>query len=396
MMPLGLKSAFASLPGVGWVRRWRLLRRFKKINQPWDAAYLDPELGVLRFSGSWREIGYKIGLVGGVREVVPEILGLLDGLDEQTRDQVQLDAERSSEHTAKYLPQLEDLLAGMSDSAEIPVARLLLAQFITAVGLPFESRSCGAIGWMTPDGPILGQALDLGLTNNTATALLEPDEGLSFLAHMNIGTLWFSTGINSRGVIIGGASVNGRRDAGFRAPCFPHTFINLLVLSKASSASEALELVQSAAPYGGPGDASCHLLADSHKMLVVEVVGARVAWERRKRAVVNNHFTLDDMLNLEASDPASLRLRRLSQARQASAQDFLQTIKGEDQASLAAFLGRGSTCSDWFRSAIPPDEGWTTARHLIDVGAGKFISWHGVYPGHSTPISVPLDCVFRR
>src|SRR5207253_338018 len=113
---------------------------------------------------------------------------------------------------SRVFPQVSRLVDGICKVSAVSRRDVVLANFITATSGPALARSCGAMGWLEANGPVLAQALDLGLTNATTTALVEPAGDVPFVAHMNVGTIWFSTGVNANAVAIGGASVNVRRD----------------------------------------------------------------------------------------------------------------------------------------------------------------------------------------
>ena len=389
-VPSTLKPILLKVPGVAGWRRARLLRRYTPLAQPWDGGYLDKTLGILRLSGSWREIGRAVARIGGGNEFVSAGLATLARLPESVRRDIHQRAERAFVHTARALPQLPQLLDGFCDGSSMPREDVVLAHCITAVAASLVPRSCGAIAWMTPTGPVIGQSLDLGLINDTAVALVEPTDGISFVCHMNVGTLWFATGINAPGVVIGGASVTVRRDLPTSPDCFVHPFVDLLVLANASSRTAAIELLRAARPYGGAGEGSAHVVADRNSLSTVEIAHDRVVEHVGSPAVVTNHFELDGMPALEAGDPDAARSRQLSVCRRGSALAMLAHNPSHDVATLTAFVEAGDRSDSWNRSAVAPDDGWTTARYVIDVPGRRFTSWQGPRPGCPTPVSLDL------
>jgi hypothetical protein len=374
---------------MSW-RRKQLMRRYEPLRRPWDGGHLDRTLGILRLSGSWRDIGRAVAEIGGGNAFVAATLAALSRLPSRVQRELSQQAERAFAHVSKSIPHLTHLFDGACEAASISREELILAHCITAISPSTIPRSCGAIGWLTPDGPVIAQTLDLGLTNDTAAALVEPAGGIPFVCHMNIGTMWFSTGINAQGVAIAGASVNVRKDYGAPPPCFVHPFIDLLVLSRASSRIEALALLRGARPFGGPGDGSAHLVADRDGMSVVEIAGDRMEEQRSSRALVNNHFELGGMPALEAADRTAAHYRRLSLSRRQSALRMLDKNTSNDVDTLTAFLEEGHRSDCWNRSAVPPDDGWTTARYVIDVPRRRFTVWNGPRPARPVPVVVDL------
>lgn len=376
------------------LRRRQLMVRYEPLSALWDGGHLCPVLGIPKLSGSWFEIGRGIADIGGSNKFAAEVVAVIQRSKPEHRVAMFEQARRAFDHARRFIPGIGELIEGMAAGTGLPTEQLILAHFVTALDHARGTQSCSAIGWITPAGPIVGQALDLGLSNDTTTVMVAPEEGVSFLCHMNVGSLWFSTGINRHGVVIAGASVNARKQVGASPPCLAHPFIDLMLLGQASSAEDAVHRLRDAMPCGGPGDASTHLIADRREMYVVEVAGTHCVARRQPQVVVNNHFELDSMPALEADDDRARTRRHLSVQRRASGLRFLSQPGDRDVTELTEFLQRGETTADWFRSAIHPDDGWTTARHLIDVPGQRFLSWHGPYQAKPRTCVLSLQEVF--
>ena len=98
---------------------------------------------------------------------------------------------------------------------------VLASQYITGLSVQEVGMSCGALAFQDQTGRyILGQTLDLGLSSPTCTAIVTPDSGVPFVAHLPVGTVWFGPGVNRHGLFCGGASVNARIERKGRFPFF--------------------------------------------------------------------------------------------------------------------------------------------------------------------------------
>ena len=137
----------------------------------------------------------------------------------------------------------------------------------------------------------------------------------------------------------------------------------------------------------GAGDAGAMLIGDNSQLYRVEISGCRVESKSVEKDVVTNHFVLGDMPKLEASGWFEKTARELSEVRYLKGKEFLEKENLSDAKCLIDFLHTSGNIPDWCRTGVCPDEGWTTARHIIDTEQGHFYSWHG--PGmHNIPMCI--------
>ena len=115
------------------------------------------------------------------------------------------------------------MLLGFSEGSCMRFEEVLASQYITGLSVQEVGMSCGALAFQDQTGRyILGQTLDLGLSSPTCTAIVTPDSGVPFVAHLPVGTVWFGPGVNRHGLFCGGASVNARMERKGRFPFFLH------------------------------------------------------------------------------------------------------------------------------------------------------------------------------
>ena len=119
------------------------------------------------------------------------------------------------------------------------------------------------------------------------------------------------------------------------------------------------------------------LLGDDSGLYRIEIAGNRVASKPVKKDAATNHFILEEMAELEASGLSEQMARNTSKLRYTSGQKFINEEKVIDVESLKKFLQSSGNVDDWCRTGVFPDEGWTTASHIIDTAKGKFYSLHG-------------------
>ena len=390
------RRCIKGMPGVRRLHRRILINRYLKRNRTnWNARYWNDDLQCLVLSGSWKDIGQKVGLIGPVDQFVDAALLRFDRLKDEEKTAIISRSYDSLHNATKNFPQIPAMLEGLAHGSGVQFDRLVAAHFVTALDTEAPYRSCGAIGALTSNGPVFAQALDLGLTNLTATALIVPDDGPRILVHMNLGSLWFTSGVNSHGLIVGGASVNAKKSADQPAPCFPHTFVQFSCLVNASSVSDAKRLIKQELPFGAAGDASTHLLIDNHTMAIAEIVGRVSDFRSCDKGAVTSHFLSPKMCHHHAEDSLSLLRLKESKMRALNSKKFFERNQ-LDADSLADFLATDVHQGGWFRAGLFPDDGWTTSRYVLDNQSCTLASWHGAIDKAGLPKKTSLSALSAK
>jgi hypothetical protein len=379
------------------------LRRMREINRvppsPYGSAtpHYDASRGLFEFRGTWRRIGQQIAEASPPTELVAAARSMIEGACTADRVILAAHVDAALASLAAYVPAVRDMLDGVTDSGVGTLQEVALVNLTPQLVEWRTSRGCGAVAVKIPGGMLFGQNLDLGLTNATAAAFLRPDDGDCFITHFNPGTLWFTTGLNSQGLFVGGASVNVSRPFAADASAISDCFTDLMLLSRAGSASEAIDLLRAMPGSGPPTSGIASVLGDAHgDLAIVEYTGRDIDVRLTENAIVANRFRSESLAPLNRrGDPISEAVLSNSDKRIAHAEAW--AAAGTPAFSSLADLMRGrSSAGAWCRTAIAPDIGWTSATYCFDLTCDRMEFWNGIAPHRPQRRVLNLADVFGR
>ena len=295
------------------------------------------------------------------------------------------------------IPEVREMLDGVTQTGVGNLREVALANLTPQLIDGRPHRSCGAIAMRGPDGIVFAQNLDLGPTNAVSAAILRPHNGVAFVTHFNPGTLWFTTGFNDCGLLVGGSSVNVDREFSPDASKLSDCFMDILLLARAHDVESAVELLK-----GIPGSAPANsgiasLLADkTGRIAVSECTGTDLDVQEVGTGVVANMFRGTRLAALNRSgDPVSDAVLTNSKRRVAAAEAWIAETSVSYE-RLCQFIRGRSGPGAWCRSAVSPDIGWTTATYCFDMAKGRMDFWHGVAPHNPPRRTLDLTTVFQR
>jgi hypothetical protein len=380
-----VRTALLRIPAIDEYRRRRNSSRWAPSPFGPTTPSFDPSLGLFRFKGSWEQIGHSLMVACPADDNISRCRRYLAGLRQAELARTKADIARALDQCSKRIPFLPDILRGVAAASSASLEEVTLSACVTTLA-PFAefSGSCGAILFKAETGILMGQSLDLGLVNTTAAALVEPDGGPAFVCHMNGGTIWFGPGINDYGVVTGGASVNAAGAFALCPDCLPHTLTSLMILSQATSAEHACQLVAEARPFGPPNDGETLVIADRNTIEAVEITGNEFERRTEATAVVTNCFSSPSAAHLQANGGRFSVALEMSRKRRRHAIDRLASGELFSAEAMGSFLAETGSAETWNRAAQWPDDGWTTSRYVIDTVNDTFSHWQG--PAFANPV----------
>jgi hypothetical protein len=385
------------------IRQWYHRRAiFQNLREPViapDAAY-DAARGLLSLSGSWRAIGAELARVTPVLQETTQARDYRGSLGQEEKDALDTKVDEAIDYLRARHGDIAALIEGAADGlAGVELRDVILANiWPSLVSWREYALSCAALVVRRHSGPILGQNLDLGPSNNVVIAHIMPDHGPARLCHLVPGLLWLGTGVNQFGVTYGGGSVNVAR-AFEPSPCsLPTVFCNLALLNEVRSVADAEAVFSSFAPYSPIHDGLSLVLTDrSGSISRLESTGDDVAVlkEEGVLAAAANHFVLDGMHGMNRrEDDASRAAFENSKARIARMEEAISPERANAQA-IRHFLREGRGRGAWCRSAIAPDTGWTTASYVIDLGQARYHYLLGTRPAKREWRELDLEPLFQ-
>lgn len=392
------RSAILLLDAVGLGERLRRMRTAAQVPPcPYNSATLhyDGRVGLFRFRGTWREIGRQIAEAVPPVGPVEQARRHLEGLPAAARKRLLGAIDAALLTLEAHIPAARQMLDGLVDASAgvLPVVALAnlspqLADWRT------YARSCSAVAFCTADGPVLGQNLDLGATDATSVALLQPDDGPAVLSHFSPGVVWFTTGVNSAGLVVGGASVNVARDFAVRPELLCDCLTDLMLLTRATTVAEAADLLRRMPGSGPPNSGIATVLCDrAGRIVTAEYTGSDLAVADAEVAIVANRFRSAALSPLNRGGDGVSDVLANSDARIASAETWAAAAP-PSTARLRRLLRSRTGTGAWCRSAVPPDIGWTSASYCIDLARGTMDCWNGIAPHRPPRRTLELAALF--
>jgi predicted choloylglycine hydrolase len=390
-------AAAADAVGLGPVlRRRRELARIPPSPFGVTTPHYDARRGLFEFRGSWRQIGRQAAEAYPPSANVETARMILESSSAQ-RSVLMSRVDAALDTLATSMPEVREMLDGVAETGIGSLREVALANLTPQLVDARSHRGCGAIAMRGPDGIIFAQNLDLGPTNAVSAAILRPQDGLAFVTHFNPGTLWFTTGMNERGLLVGGASVNVDREFEVDAVKLSDCFMDILLLARADTVASAVGLLKDM-PGSAPANSGiASLLADrTGNIAVSECTGSDLEVQGVEFGVVANLFRSPRLVNLNRTgDPVSDAVFDNSKLRIAAAEAWMAQQR-TSYAGLCDFIRGGSGPGAWCRSAVPPDIGWTSSTYCFDVASGRMDFWNGIAPHHPPRRVLDLASVFQR
>ena len=241
----------------------------------------------VEIAGTPYEMGYQLG--SATKLAIASTLDLVTKSFRHWDDaRFKSARERHMAYTEKRMPDLVEEIRGLADGSGFPFKWLYLASFYAS--LRAANGGCSNIIFTeTPDGPLLGKANDLPVSEgkHAGVCLVRPKDGMTWLALSWPGTVWFGQGINEAGLALGGSSCS----AGIPPPdeCFNPHLLGRYVLSRCETVDQAIGLLrETTAPQWG---ANWALLDKTGAAAVVEKAGDLMGIRRPdgKRLWCTNH-----------------------------------------------------------------------------------------------------------
>ena len=241
----------------------------------------------VEISGTPYEMGYQLGSATKLA-----IASTLDYLTKRFRhwDDAQFESarERHMAYTEKLMPDLVEEIRGIADGSGFAFKWIYLANFYASLRAANEGCS-NIIFTETPDGPLLGKANDLPVSEgkHAGLCLVRPKDGMAWLALSHPGRTSFGQGINEAGLAIGGSSCS----AAIPAPdeCLNPHMLGRYVLSRCETVDQAIELLKEIT--ASQRGANWALLDKSGAAAIVEKAGDLIGIRRpdEKRLCCTNH-----------------------------------------------------------------------------------------------------------
>jgi Acyl-coenzyme A:6-aminopenicillanic acid acyl-transferase len=379
------------------------LRRMREINRvprsPFGSAtpHYDASRGLFEFRGTWRRIGQQLAEASPPTELVAAARSVIERGCAADRAILAAHIEAALAGLAAHVPAVRDMLDGVTDTGVGTLQEVALVNLTPQLVEWRASRGCGAVAMKISGGALFGQNLDLGLTNATAAAVLRPDDGECIITHFNPGTLWFTTGLNSRGLFVGGASVNVSRPFAADGSSISDCFTDLMLLSRAGSASEAIDLLRTMPGSGPPTSGIASLLGDIRgDLAIVEYTGRDIDVRLTEKVIIANRFRSENLARLNRQgDPISEAVLSNSDKRIAHAEAWAAARTPSFSSLKDLMRGRSGTGA-WCRTAIAPDIGWTSATYCFDLTRDRMEFWNGIAPHRPPRRVLNLADVFGR
>jgi hypothetical protein len=394
------RSAILLLDAVGLGERLRRVRMAARIPRaPYNSAtrHYDATLGLFRFRGSWREIGRQVAEAEPPTASIAQARRHLEGLSETSRKTLLGEIDLALATLDAHIPAVRRMLDGMAEAGAGTLHEVALANLSMQLSdWRAYTRSCGAVAFRTAGGTVLGQSLDLGATDATSVALLQPEDGPAVLTHFNPGSLSFTIGVNSAGLVVGGASVNVAREFSVNSAALCDGYVDLMLLTRAGTANEAAALLRAMPGSGPPNSGIASVLGDgAGGLAIAEYSGADVAIEDAAEvAIVANRFRSRALAPLNRTgDPASDAVLTNSDARIAAAEAWVADAP-PSAGRLRKLMRSRSGAGAWCRAAVPPDIGWTSATYCIDQPRGTMDCWNGIAPHRPRRRTLDLAALF--
>lgn len=319
----------------------------------------------LEVAGAPRELGRQIG--EGARDLVARALAYYDDHFEELYSLSYPEAERRARALLPYaerdLPQYVEELAGMTEGADVPFAKLLVANCGEELSRSSEAQHCTSLAIAGETGAILAHNEDWneGDIENQLLLRMTTQDGTQILS-MTTACFMPMTGLNSHGIATAANSVYARD---VRAGV-PNSFVRRWVL-EAHTRGEAVD--RACCPARACG--SNHAFADRlGHIWDVETSGtAHATIEAQQWFVHTNHYLAAELQPFEAYASAG-SVTRLDRARQLLDAGL---ASGYRPVELAALILRDhgnapdSICSHPPEPAEPANRGVTTASMIWDV-----------------------------
>jgi hypothetical protein len=150
-----------------------------------------------------------------------------------------------------------------------------------------------------------------------------------------------------------------------------------MILSQATSAAHASQLIAEARPFGPPNDGEAIVIADGNTVETVEITGNEFERRTEATAVATNCFSSPNTEHLQASGRSASVALEMSRKRRRHALDRLASGELCTAEAMGSFLAETGSAETWNRAARWPDDGWTTSRYVIDTANGTFSHWQG-------------------
>jgi predicted choloylglycine hydrolase len=296
-----------------------------------------------------------------------------------------------------WAPEVHGMLDGVAQTGIGSLREVALANLTPQLIDGRAQRGCGAIAIKGPDGVLFAQNLDLGPTNAVSAAIVRPLDGLSFVTHFNPGTLWFTTGMNERGLLVGGASVNVDREFVSDTAKISDCFIDILLLTRAVDVESAVGLLRRTPGFAPANSGIASLLADRMgSIAVVEYTGTDLEVGAVTTGIVANRFDSPRLAHLNRTGHSVPDAVLANSNLRISAAEAWAAGQSISYVGLRNFIRGRSGPGAWCRSGVAPDIGWTSATYCFDVARGRMDFWNGIAP-HSPPHrSLDLASVFQH
>ena len=390
--------AAADAIGVGPVLRRR--REFGRIPpSPFGPStpHYDAGRGLFEFGGSWRQIGRQTAEAFPPLATVSAARGILESASGVQRHNLTAQVDAALDTLSTWAPEVREMLDGVVQTGIGSLREVALANLTPQLIDGRSHRGCGAIAIKGSDGVLFAQNLDLGPTNLVSAAVLRPLDGLTFVTHFNPGTLWFTTGMNEEGLLVGGASVNVDREFELDTAKISDCFIDILLLTRAADVEHAVGLVRRMPGFAPANSGIASLLADRMgNIAVAEYTGTDLEVDAATTGIVANRFGSPRLAHLNRTDdPVSDAVLANSNQRIAAAEAWVAGRSVSYPALLGLIRGRSGPGA-WCRSGVPPDIGWTSATYCFDVARGRMDFWNGIAPHHPPHRSLDLTSIFPR
>jgi isopenicillin-N N-acyltransferase-like protein len=316
-------------------------------------------------SGSNREIGRRIGEAAReqIRRSVAHYEENIEWLAGMTFAQAEERSLALLSHAEHDLPQYVDELAGMAEGAGLPLSKLLVlncGEEILCAPRP-DAGHCTCLALASPGRTVVGHNEDWiedDIQNMVLLDLTVPD-GTRILALTGASYLPMC-GVNSHGIAFYGNTMYAHDER----LGVPNIFKHRWMLEAASREEADLRACMS-----GRARGSNHLFAQAGGQIWdIEVSAERSAViETDDWLVHTNHYTADELLEVERSDSAGSR-ERLARGRELVVAG-LQA--GDDQLALVASVLRDHANAPASICAHPvpddPEDGPTTGSVIIEL-----------------------------
>ncbi len=182
--------------------------------------------------------------------------------------------ERLRSNSEEMYPEMLAEMDGIAEGAGLSPRQILLHNHYgylwNTIGAQPQAQQCSAAGYVSsPQGPILGQNLDIGAGDFYFCELSHPTTGYAVLSDGWYGMCFGDMGLNERGLAVGTSALGCKTYMDDWETGIHNHFWTRLILRNCTNVSEAIAYLQDNGPMIAPGQGKNYLLVDAEGDIAV-------------------------------------------------------------------------------------------------------------------------------